>query len=336
MRKILAVGNPGPCGGANVELNHTLRIWRQAGLDVSLMPTWESTPALEVFCKKWDIPIILGMPNDHQTWDGWIVVSFCNSEFLKHAFIFKDKGAKLVWSNCMCWVGDAEQKVFTEIGPFDLYHFQSFFQAKMIHERLPAPFLEHEIIRGAFDITSWDFSPREHIKLSDFVVGRCARADLDKWSSNTWKIYERIPYPHRKAILMGVSDKVIEKIGPTPEWGNTMRPASLETRLFFRALHCYLTINGGAMENWPRVGLEAMAAGVPIVTQNQWGWQEMIVNDETGYLCDSDEEMAYRVAQLAWDESLRQSIVRNARQAVMDLIAPIGQQWVDVFTQLST
>ena len=70
-----------------------------------------------------------------------------------------------------------------------------------------------------------------------------------------------------------------------------------------------LGLNGGARENWPRIGLEAMAAGVPLVCQNQWGWKEMIQDGVTGLLADSDEEMAFRLAQLAYDEDLRQAII---------------------------
>ena len=85
-----------------------------------------------------------------------------------------------------------------------------------------------------------------------------------------------------------------------------------------------LGLNGGARENWPRAGLEAMAAGVPLVCQNLWGWREMIVDGETGFLTDSDEEMAFRLAQLAHDEELRQRIVRRAREHVEQLADPGG------------
>ena len=58
-----------------------------------------------------------------------------------------------------------------------------------------------------------------------------------------------------------------------------------------------------------------MAAGVPLVCQNVWGWREMIVDGQTGFLTNNDEEMAYRLAQLAYDEDLRQAIIQRARAA---------------------
>ena len=97
-----------------------------------------------------------------------------------------------------------------------------------------------------------------------------------------------------------------------------------------------LGLNGGARENWPRIGLEAMAAGVPLVCQNQWGWKEMIIDGQTGFLANSDEEMAFRLAQLAYDEDLRQAIIAAGTGAVHDLACPerIGQQWVRLFASL--
>ena len=60
-------------------------------------------------------------------------------------------------------------------------------------------------------------------------------------------------------------------------------------------------VNGGARENWPRAGLEAMAAGVPIVAQNDWGWREMIEHGVTGFLGGDDCELAdYVPTNIEW------------------------------------
>ncbi len=76
-----------------------------------------------------------------------------------------------------------------------------------------------------------------------------------------------------------------------------------------------------------------MAAGVPLVCQNAWGWREMIVDGQTGFLTNSDEEMAFRLAQLAYDEDLRQAMIRRARAAAEELACPerIGRQWRELF-----
>jgi len=40
---------------------------------------------------------------------------------------------------------------------------------------------------------------------------------------------------------------------------------AIPTPQYFAMLHCLLPVNGGARENWPRAGLEAFAAGCPVV-----------------------------------------------------------------------
>ena len=52
-------------------------------------------------------------------------------------------------------------------------------------------------------------------------------------------------------------------------------------------------VQRAAVENWPRVGLEAMAAGVPLVVDAKGGWLEMLRHGRTGYLCRTDNELAY-------------------------------------------
>ena len=86
-------------------------------------------------------------------------------------------------------------------------------------------------------------------------------------------------------------------------------------------------VNGGAGENWPRSGLEAMATGVPIVVQNQWGWCEMIEHDVTGFLCDNDAQLAFYTARLAVDEELRLRVAEDARERVERELANPEEIW---------
>jgi len=65
-----------------------------------------------------------------------------------------------------------------------------------------------------------------------------------------------------------------------------------------------------------------MAAGVPIVAQNQWGWPEMVEHGTTGFLGDCDEELAHYAATLAYDERLRIETAEAARARVEELADP--------------
>ena len=343
MRVFLA-GYPGEMGGANTETWHTVKLWRRAGLDVHLIPTWG-------FDDRWRARLdALGCvthptrPDDLERVPGLAgspVVAFCNGEFLTHAHRFRALGCPLVWANCMTFLFDHEKKAFADHGPADAFVFQSDFQRRQLEPQL-APLGYDKAtghrIRGAFDLDGWEFRPRPHGQHEPFVVGRVARPDADKWSSNTWRIYDRVAYRHRQALVMGVDERTLAKLGPPPPWASILRPMAIPTPQFFATLHCLLPVNGGARENWPRAGLEAFAAGVPVVAQNDWGWKEMIEPGVTGLLGDCDEELAHHAATLAYDEDLRMRIVHAAREKLVSEFAnpeALAAAWVKLFESVT-
>ena len=178
------------------------------------------------------------------------------------------------------------------------------------------------------------FAPRPHAPGEVFVVGRMARPDMDKWSSNTWSIYSAIQYANKRALMLGMDDRTHGKLGAPPIFADCLKPMAISVQQFLSTLHCLLPVNGGARENWPRAGLEAMAAGVPIVAQNDWGWREMIEHGVTGFLGSNDCELAHYAACLAYDEELRQRIVHAARERlVSELASPetIWKSWKQLF-----
>ncbi len=178
-----------------------------------------------------------------------------------------------------------------------------------------------------FCTEEWPFQPLKHEpKKQPFVVGRISRPAPDKYSSNTWPIYQRIPHPIH-ARLMAWSPEVEHKLGKPPSWAEVLPSRAETAQQFFSRLHVMVQVNGGAQENWPRSGLEAMAAGVPIVAQNQWGWREMIRHGETGYLADTDDELAFYAARLAYDEGLRQYFARAARKRLEQNLASPERIW---------
>ena len=98
-----------------------------------------------------------------------------------------------------------------------------------------------------------------------------------------------------------------------------------------------MPINGGARENWPQAGLEAMAAGVPIVTQRNWGWEEQIQHGVNGYLGSTDEELSHYAAELAYNERKRLRIVKNARRILVEKLAnprTLAAAWKKLFESL--
>ena len=331
--KVFVIGYPGDLGGACTELWHTIKLWRSFDLDVHLIPTGKPPVRWRALVDGIGCATHEVVPEQLETLDelhGSTVISFCNSEFLAQTHRFREMGCKLVWVNCMTWLFEAERKIYTEQGLFDTFVFQSEFQQAELEPQLEAYGYKPEkghLIHGAFSLDELVFNPRPHEPNETFVIGRMARPDLDKWSSNTWPIYNSIQFANKRAMMLGVDDRVQEKLGPTPPWADCLRPMAIPVSQFLSNLHCLMPINGGARENWPRAGLEAMAAGVPVIAQNEWGWREMIVHGETGFLANNDCELAHFAAYLAYDEDLRQTIIANAYDRLRNELASPKQIW---------
>lgn len=346
--KLFILGYPGPMGGANTECWHTVKLWRQAGWDVTLVPTWGSDPdqqeRLDAIGAKTVCVGGAGELGNIPGLAGGIVVGFCNSHFTSSVGTLRRLGCRLVWVNCMtfCYPGELEQ--WKQHGVAEAFVFQSQFQRRAIEPHLIPLGYRPELgylIRGAFDPHEYPFNPRGHGPKEEFVIGRLSRPDADKWSSNTWSIYGRVPYRGRKALAMGWNEKLQQKLGRPPQWATALKPNEITPREFLARCHCMMPINGGARENWPRVGLEAMSAGVPLVCQNAWGWREMVVHGRTGYLGSdpgggNDEELIYYAARLAHDEPHRLAIAEAARARAEELCDPaaIAAGWQRLFEGL--
>ena len=332
---IFVCGYPRSVGGASTELWHTVKLWRQMGLGVTLIPTWRADPAWRrklagIGCRTVECP-----PEKLDTVPGLaggVVVSFCNREFLAAAHRFRDLGCRTIWLSCMNWLFPDERLHYRRYGPFDRHVFQSRYQREQL-----APQLERfgyrpeqgRLVRGAFDPAEFPFRPRPRAGCGPFVIGRMSRAAPEKFSPFTWRIYGQTPGPFRARVL-GFGPAVAERTGTAPPWVECLPEGSLAAAEFLSTLHAMVFAGGAAAENWPRAGLEAMAAGVPIVADNRGGWREMIRHGYTGFLCDTEEDFACHTAELARNEQLRMRIACQARRDLEKRLAEPGRlarQW---------
>jgi len=331
MFPLFVIGYPGPVGGACTELWHTLKLWRRFGCEVHLIPTWgKPRDDWRQRCDAIGCITHLANPNRDELeaipgLAGGVVVSFCNDLFLCEAKLFRAMGCKIIWSPCMNWLFDQERRHYALFGPFDAYHCQSEYQRKVLTPTLAqygVPAARVHRIAGAFDPEEFSFAPRPRSPGEPFTIGRVSRGSIDKWSTNTWPILARVNYPRIKYRAMGWNEQIAQQIGKPPSYAECLPLEAEPVDQFFASLHCYCQLNGKAQENWPRAGLEAMAAGVPIVVEARGGWPEMIEHRRTGFCCSSDAELAHALAILAWDDDLRQDM---ARRAWVRLVAKLSE-----------
>ncbi|MEN6556876.1 MAG: glycosyltransferase family 4 protein [Thermoguttaceae bacterium] len=329
---VFVSGYPSDVGGANTELWHTVRLWRRFGVEVVLIPTWRADPVWRGRLEAIGCRTVESNPDDLQNVPGLAgaaVVSFCNTRFLAAAERFRSLGCKIVWLNCMNWLFPEERLHYRRFGVFDRYVFQSLYQrGRLAGELAKYGYRASQgvVIRGALDPAAFPFRPRRRAPGETFVVGRLSRPAPEKFSPHTWAIFGRMPSP-RAARVMGWSDAVQARLGGPPPWAECLPAGAESSRRFLEKLHCLVQLGGSAVENWPRVGLEAMAAGVPLVVDRKGGWKEMIRHGQTGFLCETDATAVECVARLARDEPYRQAVVTQARRALENELADPQSLW---------
>ena len=67
-------------------------------------------------------------------------------------------------------------------------------------------------------------------------------------------------------------------------------------------------------EGMPLALIEAQAAGLPAVVSNVVGNRDVVINGETGFVCDTDEELIQKTRLLIQDSALRQKMGKAARE----------------------
>jgi len=330
-------GFPHTVGGAGGECWHAVQLWKRYGVDVRFIPTWAAADSEWIVrIENAGFPVVNCASSKGLTsvpdLPGSTVVAFCNDRATSSFAILRSLGCKIVYCPLMCSVRESEKPGYRQAFP-DTIVFQSSYQ----RSKLEPQFAHYgytpdrgALIHGGISYWDMEFRPRPRVSGQPFVVGRMARASFDKWHRGLWKMYERIP--NRRAIVQGVNSMVRAYLGPTPVWGTTLEPNSIPQEPFYRMLHAYVTINGSVDENWPAVGREAMAYGVPVVAEDAFGWKEMIVHGETGLLGNSPEEIGDLAASLAADEPLRLKLVRQARDHLERMLDPeaLWAQWTEI------
>lgn len=332
---IYVYGLPGDIGGAATELWHTLKLWRSLDLDIILYPTAPVDPA-------WlDTVKAIGCGVSTAIAGGSTVVGFCNADFRHDTEALRSIGCRTINVPCMNWLSPRECNSVLS----DRYVFQSNYQLCEILPKLQLFGFKCEharLIRGAFDPTEFPFNPLPHNPGEPFIIGRLSRAECcktkcpayDKYPKDLWAQYADL-YRPLKARVMGWSDALAKHCGNPPEWAECLPQGAETSRAFLSKIHCLVPGLGCCAENWPRVGLEAMAAGVPIVAEAKGGWLEMML-PFSGVKTLLEQSMV--VSMLAESESHRMDLIECQRTVCADIADPIriGKQWLSLFEELAS
>jgi hypothetical protein len=89
-------------------------------------------------------------------------------------------------------------------------------------------------------------------------------------------------------------------------------------------------INPNTRDQGPRVIVEAMAAGLPVIAENRDGMKDRIKQGITGILCNNKIGLIGGVKLLMGDKLLRDSMSNSAREYARQNFS--SQNWVDALT----
>ena len=93
------------------------------------------------------------------------------------------------------------------------------------------------------------------------------------------------------------------------------------------------------LEGFPMVIIEAMAAGLPIVTTNSPGVREIVIHDKTALLSEIDDidSIASNIIKLTKDNNLKEHLVRHAQKELPKYdLNNIAEQYLDLYKQLAS
>ena len=332
MEEICVIGFPSRLGGADTELDHQIRVWQALGLTVHLIHTGPLDDNMRAM-KMEERGCILHTPCEWGACKGMHVISYCNSEFLKHLEAIKRYAKSATFVNCMTWLFDAEKEMHRR-GLIDCFLYQTDHAREKVQSDLVA-------INSNF---RW-FRVRPYFHLDEFPYysdrsedmfrfARISREDTAKFHQAQNWVYETMVAPVLKeGIILGINDQIRSKIGHEPNWIRAYSAGGQSVHDVYPHAHCIIQMSE-TYENLPRVGFEAMASGCLLIVDDRGGWREQVLHGQTGFLCKDQREFVYYASRAAFEREERRQMVANARQWLESHwgLDQAKQQWSEFFS----
>ena len=343
--RIFLIGVPIPVGGAGTEAFHSCLLWRKRGIEVTCLYFTQcpcDAPMIvpcdnNPFVSRLEavgvdfVPCETGRLAEVPGLAGSLLVSFRTSHSIYNWPEFAALGCRMVYLPTMNFLSPPESHIFSDCPPTALVC-ESKFQESLIGRDMRTYGCGiQRVIHGAFDETEFPFRPRERGEA--FVVGRLARVCRTKWSPHLWPILSDVRERgvDIRALCMGWDETLTRHCGEPPEWAECLLLGTIPAGEFIGRCHTMIAPNWGMPENWPRLGLECMAAGVPLVVDSIGGWLEQ--TGDAAWHCGSPKEFSDALEELAKDEGHRQSLIEAGRERLREIANPevIGGQWEELF-----
>jgi hypothetical protein len=338
--KLFIHGFPSRYGGAGTELHHQIILWQALGVEIHLIPTGPHPQREPLFQSMTEAGVVV---HSHNEWDCLTpadpVMSFCNSEFLKHLPEIHQRTKKIIFINCMTWLFEDEKRRMAE-GMIRMFLFQNETVRQknmpLLQALNPDPAVRFMTFSPYFEDSAFPFIEKrdeEH-----FGCGRISRQDTDKYAANTLHIYEYFVAPVlKRGLFVGFDDRSEKKVGRPFPWITAVQDSSLISQQdFYR--HCKIVLQPtDTTENWPRVGFEAMASGSVLIVDDRGGWQQMVEHGKTGWLCKNERDFIFYASKMAYEPDRRLEMAEAARLRGRELggFDRAKESWLEVFQAIA-
>jgi hypothetical protein len=334
--RLFVYGFPSLYGGAGNELHHQIALWQSLGAEVHIIPSDPDYAGGPLFSELLANGSVIHELDDFASIEpGAPVFGFCSDPFLENLDAIREYSTNTVFVNCMTWLFDLELKRMTE-GKIRAFLYQNdevrCLNSFVLRSLNPGAAVNFLSFVPYFDTSQFPF--HEQRTEDYFGCGRISRQDADKYSADTLLIYEYFVAPKpKRGLFLGFDQRSEAKIGQPYNW---IRTAANQTECsqqdFYQ--HCEIVLQpSDTTENWPRVGLEAMASGSILIVDNRGGWRGQIEHGVTGWLCDNERDFIYYASKMAYEPELRFEMAVRARNRVDALAGPAisRQSWLEVF-----
>ena len=332
-KEIWVGGYPSFFGGADTELLHMIDLWRMNDVDVNLVPMPGCDENMKIHMTSIGAKTHQFKPD---IFKDKIVVSLCNGNFLSALPEIMEKGKPraTVWFNCMTWTFPNEVNAHKN-GWLNYHGFVSNYQKDWLLKPLNEVRPVNELVgyKPYFNPSN----PAQQIEFQYnkpekwFSLGRISRDDGNKYSDDMWNIFYKVCTPrHKKVFILGYGPNAHSKTGPAPmglDW-QTWLPNAVPVKQVYQRLHAIIHKTGGSRESYCRIVPEAYAYGVPIITEDDYAFPDLIIDGVTGFRCKTSDEMSFRASELAFDEERRKKMIFAAREHLLNEIASPDKCWL--------
>jgi glycosyltransferase involved in cell wall biosynthesis len=205
--------------------------------------------------------------------------------------------------------------------------------ALILNEGIPAPRVQ--VIYNGIDTAAFSNGDHEHEAIrrelgvgpGDFVILQVARLDYLKDHATAIRTMQRVVprMPNARLVLVGEGPErsKIQTLVDQYQLGAQVRFLGLRKDVA-RLLHVAdLFLLTSISEGIPLTVIEAMAAGVPVVSTRVGGLPEVVEDGVTGALVDAgdDAALAERIYSLAQNAALRQRMGQHGRERAGSLFS---------------